>query len=103
METESPAPSPSTLKGKGAGILIGGTTLDGRSLAALEAVLSTWTDPTADLNTRVTRLRSGPLAAGRVASNKQPNTLEGGAGPNLFFAALDDSTKASSGDADSTL
>jgi hypothetical protein len=91
-------PSASTLFGTGADILIGGTTVDDRDLSALEAVLSTWSDPTADYATRVARLRGGPLAAGNVLSNKQANTLKGGTGPNLFFATAADTTNRGPGE-----
>jgi hypothetical protein len=90
-------PTSSQLNGTGSDILIGGTTLDDRNMAALEAVLSTWTDPTADYATRVSRPRSGALAAGRVSSNNQPNSLLGGTGPHLILASpLDTTNKAKS-------
>jgi len=53
---------------------------------------------------RVSTLRSGPLAAGRVKSNKQHNVLLGGSGPNLFLTSgIIDATNQSASDASFTL
>jgi len=97
-------PSGSILEGTGADILIGGQTLDAGNMAALDAVLNEWSDPTATFADRVAALRSGPLAAGRVKSNKQHNVLLGGSGPNLFFTSgIIDATNQSNSDASFTL
>jgi hypothetical protein len=96
-------PSTSTLTGSGADILIGGQTADDMTMAALEAVLNSWGDPSASSATRVARLLIGPLSSSRVKSNKQHNTLLGGSGPNLFLTSSTDTTNASNNDVSSSI
>jgi hypothetical protein len=96
-------PSASIPQGTDADILIGGQTAADRDMAALEAVLASWADPTASLASRVTRLLTGALAPGKVSSNRQHNILLGGGGPNLFLASAGDTTNKSTGDASFTI
>jgi hypothetical protein len=92
-------PAAATLVGGPDGdILIAGTTVSDRDLTALDAILADWSDTQSDYATRVARLRANRLAIGRVASNGQKNTLRGGAGLNLFFAAPLDSTNPKAGE-----
>jgi hypothetical protein len=86
------------LGGPGESILIGGTTVFDRDLAALDAILTDWSDSTLDYAIRVAHLRARRLATAMVASNGLRNTLEGGAGLNLFFASQLDSTNQKAGE-----
>jgi hypothetical protein len=67
-------------------------------MAALEAAFASWTDPSASLTTRVALLRAGPLAPGKISSNRQHNIPHGGSGPNLFLASSGDTTNKSNRD-----
>jgi hypothetical protein len=91
-------PTASTLEGSGADVLVGGQTADDQNMTALEQVLMDWTDPTADFPTRVSRIRQGLFATGKVTANHQHNVLTAGAGLNLFFASASDTTNKSNGD-----
>jgi hypothetical protein len=96
-------PSASNLFGNGDDLLIGGMTAYDRNLPALDAVLATWSDRGTDYPGRVTKLRNGMLASGKVTSNLQRNTLLGGAGLNLFFASGLDGTNQKAGETVSPL
>jgi hypothetical protein len=79
-------------------ILIGGTTDYDSNAAALMTIMAEWTRKDGindDYATRVANLKNGTngapiLNATTVRSNGGRNTLKGYAGPDLFFANLDD-------------
>jgi hypothetical protein len=96
-------PSASALEGTGGDILIGGpSSIDG-NLAALEAVLATWSNPDMGFPDRVSTLLGGILASSKVRSNKAHNSLAGGNGPNLFFASTGDTTNKTNADSSVTI
>jgi hypothetical protein len=86
-------PTPSTLVGQGdEDILVGGTTAYDTNLTALQAIMAEWTRTDLSYSARVNHLLSGGgkngstvLNPSTFSTNGGHNTLNGGAGLDLFY------------------
>jgi streptogramin lyase len=91
--------------GTGDNLLIGGTTSYDTNLAALQAILKVWDDPTLVFDQRINALRKGTTVNGvtvvldksTVLNDGAPDSLVGGTGQNWFIVDGDDQIDGGAG------